>query len=1206
MDRLINDNRFLSYNKKTVIIPIKDWIDGSKNSLDYLKNINPISVLIRLIFKGSPLLQNFGGTEFVFLTDKGYLKVDPSTLTSHDLTQLKVYLTKLVTSALEDIQDDEVTKDSPQAIKVDIVDKIETSQKVEIDNITGDSGSADKDELVKKIDTAAKTANDVSNALDDLDGDDKIKQILAHLADEEDNTVKVNAARTARLNKVNDEFLNSKFQNTTVKEILEAKEVELPKTELKIDSVNEEWKNLSYINFEKSYDINKDILAILNSLSQKTVPVVVRDLQVEDTSTSEDYKDTYTAHMEDANGKRFTLKFDIPKMKDDKFMILRGNEKTINGQLMLLPISKTDDDTVQMVSNYNKIFIRRFGTTTGKSFVVTDRIIKALKKDGHDIKISIGDNTRISAKYELPIDYIDLATVYSKLETKDTILYFNQDEIREKYKDIIDLKKGIPIGYNKGDKSILYYMNEDPNPLSYIIMDVLCRDAKFATIYDGTSISTKYTYSKASILSNEIPLIVIMSYNEGLVKAMKKAHIKYEFKEKREKINKNMHDMIRFKDGYIVYELDYNSSLLMNGLKECNTEDYSLEEVNSRSMYLDFLDLFGGRILADGLDNFYDGFICPMTKKILIKYQLPTDYVELLAYANLLLSDNKYIKHGDLSSNRFRTNEIIAGYAYKAIYDAYGSYRTQLKKNKKDATMSMKQAAVIDALMVDPTSADLSTLNPLLEMESINAVSFKGLAGMNSDRSYGLDKRTYDESMLNILGLSTGFAGNVGITRQATIDMNIDSNMGYIKVSKDPDKFSVTKTFTATEAMTPYGTTRDDPFRSAMTFIQTSKHAMRIKNGSPLLVTNGMDEALPYLITNTFAFKSKEKGKVIEKTDDYMIVQYKSGKNDFIDLRENVKKNSNGGFYTSIKLDTDLKVGSTFNENQILAYDKLSFSDKIGHTNDIGYNLGALAKVAIMNTDEGYEDSAIISEYLSDAMASDVVLCKDVSLPKSTNVYNMVKKGDAIKEGDPLLIYQNAFDEEDANALLKNLVGDDEEISNLGRIKVKSKVEGVVDDIKVYRTVEKEELSESLRKTVEQLEKPITTMRKIMAKYSIEDANRFNSDYKLDPTGKLKNCRDGVLIEFYLKYNDKMSVGDKLIYYSALKGVVKDIFPAGKEPYTDFRKNEKIHSLLSLGSVNGRMVTSILINGSLNKLLIELDRTVKTMLGIPFKYLDEK
>jgi hypothetical protein len=371
----------------------------------------------------------------------------------------------------------------------------------------------------------------------------------------------------------------------------------------------------------------------------------------------------------------------------------------------------------------------------------------------------------------------------------------------------------------------------------------------------------------------------------------------------------------------------------------------------------------------------------------------------------------------------------------------------------------------------------------------------------------------------------------------------------------------------------------------------------------PCLVTNGADEALPFLTSDTFAHKAKGIGKVIEKTDDYMVVEYRNtlsegkiiseSRREIIDLREQVKKNSDGGFYITVKLDTDLKKGSTFKTNDILAYDKLSYSNAIGSSENIAYNIGTLTKVAIMNTDEGFEDSTIISEYLSDAMTSDVVVKKEYVFPKNTNIYNMVKKGQHIQEGDPLIIFQNAFEEEDANLLLKNITDDEDLISELGRIHVKSKITGVVQDIKIYRTVEKDELSDSLRSKVNEYEKEVKALKKIVDKNKPSNTVELEPDYKLEPIGKLKNAQDSVLIEFYLKYEDKMGVGDKLVYYSALKGVAKDIFPKGKEPYTNFRPGEKVHSLLAISSVNARMVASVKKVGALNKTIIELDRAVR-------------
>jgi len=1245
--RFLKDSRLgaAGYNKKTVFIPVDDWTKPDmKKVYNYTEDINPLSMICRLMgtTKLLNIQQEWKDIVLVLFSAQGYFKIDINSLVDKDISQIQVLLNKLKNKDVS-IATDNI--DSPKAIVATIVDKIEISQNIEINNLTGkaakgtiSNGELDdklsnsvtsktvidinknapsedvaqnddlKNELVTKLKDASKDAASTNNVLDDINNDDDIKKIIDTLSTQEDNSVKINAARSARVTKLNNDFLDSKLKETTVKQMIEhaTNNEPIPKTELKIDSVNEEWKDLRYMNFEKIYNPADDIVTMINSFSDKTAPVMVRNLNIEDSSTTEDYKDTWTAEMEDVNGTRFTLKFDIPKFKENKFMLLGGNEKTINGQLVLLPIIKTDEDTVQIVSNYNKIFIRRFGTSKGKSNIVANRLIKALSKE-NPFKVVPGDNTKICSKYELPIDYIDLASQYSKIETKKHIFYFNQDEIREKYKDTIDLKKGIPICVEKVSNNIIYFNGDNNQQLANLIRSqLIIDDSSFEEIFENTSIASRYTYSKASILNTEIPLILVMAYSEGLPKVLKKAHINYEIIEKRPAYDKNTQDIIKFKDAYILYTLDYNSSLLMNGFKECGTELYSISEITNKTMYLDFLDLFGGRLRADGLDNFHDLMIdVPITKEILEYYKLPTDYIEVLAYANSLLGDNKYIRHTDQRGRRYRSNEIVAGYAYQALADSYGEYKRKLNQSRK-ATMVIKQNEVINRILLDPTASDLSTLNPILEQEAMNTVSTKGLVGMNSDRGYSLDKRTFDKSMINVLGLSTGFAGNVGISRQATIDMNIEGKRGYIKVTDDPADLNVTKSLTITEALTPFGTNMDDPFRSAMTFIQTSKHGMRIAKGMPSLITNGADEALPFMVTDKFAFKAKEDGKVIERSDDYMIVQYKSGAKDFVDLRNNIKKNSDGGFYITLKLDSDYKKDKTFKKDNILAYDKLSFSDMVGHTDDIGYNLGVLVKIAILNTDEGYEDSAIISEYLSEAMASEVVVMKDISLPKNTNIYNIVKKGEPIQEGDPLIIFQNSFDEEDANLLLKNLAGDEEDISDLGRIRVKSKITGNVENVKIYRTVEKEELSDSLKKTVNQIEKPTKQLKDVMKKYDIDEYNKLDPDYKLDSTGKLKNTDDGILIEFYLKYKDKMSVGDKLIYYSALKGVIKDIFPLGKEPSSEFRKDEKIHTLLACSSVNGRMVGSILLSAPINKIVIELDRAVKTELEIPFKYLDEE
>lgn len=1240
--RLLNDKRFEeSYTKQTVIIPVNSWakITNDDENMHLIgKHINPISCIFWCLSSntGINLKDIFGDREVLFLGDSSFMKINFSKLDKLNKTLFLRNIRMIIKNSM--VLDPEAkigTKatSSARAIKMSIVDNIEKSAKIKIDDISGEepvgkNTTEEEDKktaIVQTVKAATANQNNEDDAIDSIDQNkedaERIKKLMSDLAtNPDDRGSNISGARASRMLKLQNDFLDSEFEGKSMREIIKSNETEseaevVKTVKLDIDSVNPEWKDMKFAATMGSYKLDNDIVRIFGSFYDKSNPLVVRELNKEDTSTSDDLIETYTCKYESAKGERFTLKLDIPKFVDNQYMILRGNRKNIPIQLFLMPILKTEENAVQIVSCYNKIFVRRFGTNSGKSNPVTDKLMKALDKEYKHIKTETGDNSKVCSKYELPIDYIDLASNYSKIETPRYTFLFNQDYIRSKYK--IDDKNGLCFGIDKKTKEPIYFKPNPDQPIffSYYLQMMIETSLAntnerelFIDNFNSAATAVRYCYSRASILGTNIPLVVICGLAEGLEKTMQKAKIKYSLSEARPKYDKATQDIIKFNDGYLLYNLDYSSCLLMNGLKQCATEEHSLTEINSRLMYLDFLDMFGGRIKADGLDNFQDCMVDPITREVLQHYKLPTDYVSILLYANFLLSDNKFTKHGDIrSTRRMRRMEQVASYMYEVLSKAYGAYSTGLKHGR-NVGFSVKQSAVIDRLLVGNTTDDQSILNALGEYEAYYAVTPKGPSGMNSDRAYSLDKRSFDDSMVNVLSASTGFAGNVGISRQATIDANIEGSRGYIY--NDPDmengEINSVKTLCMTESLTPFTTTRDDPMRLAMGFIQTSKHGMRCNHSDPALITSGADEALPYLISNTFAYKAKENGKVVEIVpDEYMIIEYDKpvdGKShEYIDLSESVQKNSSSGFYVTLKLDTELKEGKRFKAGDIVAYDKQSFSDEMGADDNIAYNIGTLAKFAILNTDEGFEDSAIISNSLSEAMASDVVLEKEITIPKAANVYNLVKKGQEIHEGDTLMILQNAYDEEDVNMLLKNLAGSEDEITDLGRIPIKSKVTGVVQDIIIERTVEIDELSPTLKKVVNSYENDIKRKKKAMNQYGIEDENKTLPDTKAMPaTGKLKNAYDSVVIRIYLMYHDKFKVGDKLIYGTAVKGVDKDVFPEGLEPYSEYRKNEKIHALLSIGSINARMVTSVLITTAINKGLIELSRKVKDMAGIPY------
>ena len=1269
IDRFVSDKRFGNYNKRTLVIPVDDWVtaSGTKDILDYKTSVNPISMIYRSMKFIPEMFANWRDVLLVFLTKDSFftMELNPDGYKG-DIPKFINLIKQMELKNTNNVES--IVGDSKKAILQQLADNISNSG-IKLDNLSGGTSTLSKEELeekdllnvanantsgdieikkaalvnkLNKIADKSLTTQDALNKLSAENNDDDkemedLKEILLDIESEEG--VNMNAVRSNRYYKTQKEILNKKVSGKSVKELLDSfkENSTLKEQEIPIDSIDDQWKHIKFQSFNEEYlkYMDADIVSIFMHFNKVTHPLNVLDINNEDTSTSEDYKYTWTCKYEDAeSGKRFNIIVDIPKLIGNRFMKLRGNEKILQGQWMLLPISKTDEDTVQMVSNYNKIFVRRKSPNgLSKSSATVNKLTKALSKyTGKEMKVSFGSNKKVCDKYELPIEFIDLASIFSKIEFKDgSYVSFNIDELKDIEFDRNALRpedKKLPLAeLNK--KYIGFYVTKDKLRLPYdnywlvadSIVSLLTEKVKdFSDFYKSVSASKRLMYSEASILNTTIPVIVIISYAIGLQRVLDRMGINYHIYEKRPPVNYPF--SFKFSDAYLCIDEgeqlgDKNNNiinsmglqLLLNGLSSCDIASHSIKEINSKDMWLDILDDFGGRIKADGLDNFYDLMFDPITKDVCNILKIPDNYIDGLIYANNLLIDNKYISHNDIRGNRLRINEIIVGHLYLVLSKEFGAYRNMVKRNKGQSTFEVKRSAVIDSILNhDQTSSDLSSLTPLLEAEMAAQTTWKGLSGMNSDRAFSADKRLYDKSMLGVVGMSTGFAGTVGINRHMTINAGVLNKRGFTASTK-PKDLDTTSAFTIMEAMSPYAINHNDPFRTAMAFTQTAKHQMLVQKSMPNLVTTGADEALPYMTSNKFSYKFKgQRGVVKEVTDEYMIIEDQDGKKEFVDLRETIRKNSDGGFYVTTKLDPVFKKGDKLKFNDIVAYDKKSYSNAIGSKGDpqkLSYNIGTLAKVAIMNTDMGYEDSCVVDDSISEALTTEFCVQKEINLPRTANIYNVVKIGQEIQEGDPLLIFQETFeDDEDANELMLSLSSDNDELSDLARKQVRAKISGVIQDIKVFRTCELEQLSPTLLKFVKDYENRINKLKKVMKKNNINQEYELEPTYKLAQEGKLKSV-DGIRIEFYIKERDKFGIGDKLVFDQALKGVNSYIIPKGKEGYTDYRKNEHINAFLTISGVMGRMVASTKLLGFSNKLLIELTRQCQDELGIEWKPLQD-
>lgn len=161
VNRLINDSEYKEYyNKITIYIPVYPdaWdTNDAEELMDYKKSINPISMIIRMLRKNPNELKKWGDRDIIFLSPKGYFKINFNNFQVKDLAKFKRFITKLVNN--EDIEDNDEEDgygqnqkeiDSPAVITANIADKIEKNMGVKIDDITGGEDVAFKPKEVEE------------------------------------------------------------------------------------------------------------------------------------------------------------------------------------------------------------------------------------------------------------------------------------------------------------------------------------------------------------------------------------------------------------------------------------------------------------------------------------------------------------------------------------------------------------------------------------------------------------------------------------------------------------------------------------------------------------------------------------------------------------------------------------------------------------------------------------------------------------------------------------------------------------------------------------------------------------------------------------------------------------------------------------------------------------------------------------------------
>ena len=994
-----------------------------------------------------------------------------------------------------------------------------------------------------------------------------------------------------------------------------------------VETTNPNITSSKYVNFDKSYNekkYKKDLDNAVAALSNADIKMFIEDIKEEDTSDVFNQKKTLTYTIRDENNHVHKLKFDVPIIIDDQYIYMGGSKKIILKQRIFKPIIKFGPDQVQICTMYNKCTVFRHGKAVDAKAAA---LKKYLTSNIEKFKVTYGNAKVKNVNYKTTLDHDYIASSITSFRIGNKYFVMDVGEVIKKLEengvDVSKYTEGhmIPVGYTKkGDNITPIDLTSDS--FSDLVMEEMGPDERKNIKVSKTGAS-RFAYAKVKMLNKFIPVILFLLFCEGFSSVMKKCNIHYSLYDTEEDIIKEhgkdylfKYGTITTKDKIILWAKDpYENQLLLNGANGLPLQDYTMEELESRDTYIDMLPIFyASTNQAQNLDQFKNFLIDPKTKEILTDFNMPTDLIQVFFYACKMLVNNQHASPNSLLNVRIRGNEVISQIAYQCVVSAYGKYRKTAYK-KHPSQLNVNPNCVMSALATASLIEDVETMNPVASMDKSHLVTIKAstsaegitLSGVNKTDGYTMAKRAYDNSMLGIFGISTDHYANNGIIRCLSLEPNITSTNGYLDITpiEDVDELNSAQLFTPTELLTPPGVRHDDPQRTAMMRGQTT-HMVLVEDMSPVLIGNKVESVVPYHMHNEFCFVAKNNGKVVDEQNGVYVIQYKDGTYDSFDTNPTVNKNA--GDYVGLKFETKLKVGDTFKKDQVIAEDPHAFT-KDRDDLSASMNIGVLAKVAVTSIDDILEDSEPMTKKLSERLGYDAIVKKTKALDANAKIEKMAKIGDHVEIGDTLIVYDSHSGDEEIAKFLKEYSkaldekGMSDALVESNTTALKATESGTIVDIKMYCTVDLEELSPSLKKIVSDYYKRIKQKDAYLSKYQNKNDNKF---YKcgqlLTETaekseafyGKVKGEQvgNGVLVEFYISHRDIIKKGDKCTNYSALKGVVSHVIPEGQEPWSEFRPEEEVSAFISPLSILGRKTPSIYTTMFGNKILIELKRKV--------------
>lgn len=1001
----------------------------------------------------------------------------------------------------------------------------------------------------------------------------------------EDGTL--SPAQHRRLTKIveNAKELKSPYGEGTLEEFrkiqpedlqIQADEIKIPK----VAGVTDESMFESTLNvFDSKYltsVFDKDIVNAAMAIERSGV--IVSNYEVDEVETASDHYRVVTMKLTPIDGEGSTIRFRMPVVDSSGQFKAGGVNYRLRKQRSDKPIRKVNSNTVALTSYYAKVFVER----SEKSVV---NYPKWLHKQIMTVGLNDEDKRIVTLKpvdtfvstLKLPRIYTILAKRFREMTTeKGERLYVDytrrKDVFGEEVVDAVETEGFVFAGMVGKDPIVVddnnafYRIKGKERHVLGQIEDLLQLDATKAPV----------EIAEFRLFSGNVPVVIALGHRFGLTKLMKILGVQPRRVLSGERMNLEMNEYaVKFADETLIFDRsNTKAAMILSGLNRYHKtiRRYSVDTFDDPEIYANVMEDNGVRIgFIRELELAMDMFVDPITEDLLRQMEEPVTLAELMIRSVELLMIDYHPDETDMQHMRIRGYERMAGAVYGEMVKSVRKFRSRGVGTA--AKIEMNPEAVWMAINTDPSIGQVEESNPIENIKEKELITYMGSGG-RSAQSMVKRTRKFHESDLGVVSEATVDSSAVAVNAYLSANPQF-ANLRGLTNEYDP-KTTGNTSMVSTSMLTAPASDMDDPKRIGFISIQ-NKHVVASDGYTAPPLRTGYEKMIAHRADPLFASPAKSDGVVSEVTDEVVVIQYKDGSEDRIEIGR--RYGNVVGTVVPHDLVCDLKVGDKVKEGDIMVYNTGFFQRDPLDPKQVLMKGGVMAKTAIMERSHTFEDASVISDRIAKQLNTRLTKVRTITVGFDQTIRNLVQSGSDVDVETILCTIEDSVTAD-------NDLFDGDSLDSLKMLSSntpKAKISGRVERIEVFYHGDQEDMSESLLSIVKTADKGRKKRLKGLGKTATSGQVDGSTRIDKDPLDV-----DTAAIRVYITGNVGAGVGDKGVFGNQMKSVFSNVMSGVNQT----ESGEDLDALFGYVSISKRIVLSPEVMGTTNTLLRVMSKKV--------------